>query len=107
MKLNVNHGIPASPYFMIVQPLRRYEEPLLYNPQKVIVELSDPKSKENINAELFSVWTFDEQTFEKANDFALLTYGVSASQLKNVLLDKYPELKKDFRVQYWLLKRLK
>lgn len=106
MTISIAHGVNTSPYFTIIQPRNKFDEPIIDRTDKPIVELRDPKSKAIVNAELVDAWTMDAESFDKFNGMALLTYGMPAAELKNILLERYPQLKSEFTVQYWLLKRI-
>jgi hypothetical protein len=105
MELTIKHGISKNEFFLIAQPKRRYEESRL-GADKPIITLEDPKTGNPIKTELYEYWTATSEQFEEMNALALLAYGWPAKQLKQHLVNKYPELNENFVVEYWLLKRL-
>ncbi len=105
MTLKVDQGISANKFFLIVQPKRQYPESRSGEP-KPIVELTDPKTTEVVKAELYTWWPMNEKEFLTADAFCHLAYGYSAGILHRELKKKYPELQKEFAVEYWLLKRI-
>ena len=106
MIIKLTHGIPTSPFFIIAQPVREYKEPRFYQPEKTVVELTDPKSKCLNRAEAEALWTFEKNDVVNVNAFCKLAYGVDGKELYNIMLAKYSEMKDGDPIEFWLLKRL-
>lgn len=105
MTIKIKHGIPKHPYFIIAQPKRSYEESRT-SENKPIIELTDPITNDLIKAELQDYWTVPADDFESMRALALMAYGYHPADLKQKLLEKYPELRQNFIIEYWLLKRI-
>lgn len=106
MLIKIQHGIPQSNYFIIAQPKREYNEPRIGIKDATMVKMTDPKSKEPTDAILVDTWTMEMKELEEMNSLALLAYGITGAQLKTLMLQKYPELNQNSKVEYWLMKRL-
>lgn len=98
--------MPVTSYFIIAQPKCKYDEPRIDRVDKPIVTLNDAKKKKAYQAELIDLWTVEEKDFDAMNAISLMAYGMTASKLKVHMLEKYPQLKEEFEIEYWLLKRL-
>ncbi len=106
MEIEIKHGISTNKFIVIVQPKRRYQEARLSDEKRTIVILEDPKTGNKVKTELYDYWTVQEGDFEEMNGLAYLAYGWPANELKPLLLKQYPELRNNFIVEYWLLKRI-
>ena len=105
MTIKIQHGSPNNDYFIIAQPRREYQEPRIG--ASPVVEMTDPKNKKLVTKAVFiSMWPVSMDDFEKMNGFSMLAYGISAVELKKAMFHKYPELKENSTIEYWLLKRL-
>jgi hypothetical protein len=106
MIIEIEHGLPNSTFFLIVQPIKTYSEPKIGDGKnKTIVDLKHPTTGEIARAELCAVCKTDENDFMHMEIFSRLAYGCSPAYLLKNLIAKYPELAKKFEVEYWLLKR--
>jgi hypothetical protein len=104
MTITIDHGLPNSPYFLIAQPKRSYDEPRGCNGE-TIVNLQF--NKQIIKTAYFSCLQFDIREIQNYNAISLLAYGINAEKLKEELIKKYPELEKPGAlVEYWILKRV-
>lgn len=103
MEIEINQGIPQHAYFTICKPKVRYDAPL--EPGKTIVKMTNPKTGEKYEAVYYGHWPLKEEEFDSSNGFAMLAYGCSANFLKPKLRELYPELRTEFNVEYWLLKK--
>jgi hypothetical protein len=107
MVIQIKHGPPNSPYFIIAQPKRQYDKPRIGTDDICFIEMDDPKgNSEKTEAKLVDMWSVHFDDFERMNGLALLAYGIAATELKEAMLKKYPELKENPIVEYWLLRRL-
>lgn len=103
----IQHAIPNSSYFAIVQPgsNKTYDQ-IKKDQYGKTFDLEDPKDKKVHKAIFYDTWiyTMDELTF--ATGFVLLALGVSVQQLKTKLIEKYPELtNKGSKVEFWLMRK--
>ena len=103
--ININHGLPQSPYFVIAQVKKTYGFARTEG-DSTIVNLTDPKTKQPIKATLEGVWTMDKKEFLRSKAFSLLAYGCDPSHIYKGIMDKNPDLKDGFEVEYWLLKKM-
>ena len=108
MTIEINHGIPQSQFFFIAQPKRLYDEPkLVESGPKTIVEFMDPQTGEHLmKAELWDICTMNEYDFLHTSMLGRAAYGCPPQFLKEEMIKRYPELEKEFTIEYWLLKRL-
>ena len=107
MIINIKHGRPNSSFFIVAYPKCNYDEPRIDTKEKPNVELEDPDDATKIiKAQLWDIWTMEEKDFKNCDGLARLAYGCSAEFLKKNMMEKYPQLNKEFIVEYWLLKRL-
>jgi hypothetical protein len=107
MELTIQHGKPNSPFFLVVYPKRTYSEPRIDTKELPIIELQDPDHPDQIlKANLWDIWSFNEEQFMEMNGLARLAYGCTPAKLKDKLLQKFPELLNEFKVEYWLLKSI-
>jgi|WetSurMetagenome_2_1015567.scaffolds.fasta_scaffold485747_2 hypothetical protein len=108
MNIQIKHGIPNHNFFIVAQPKRSYDEARIGTENKPIVTLTDPKNPENIiSAELYDYWTISsEREFIEMDGFSFMAYGVSATVLKSQLMERYPELRQNFIIEYWLLRKI-
>jgi hypothetical protein len=103
--ININHGLPQTPYFIIAQPKKEWGYARTEG-EKTIVNLTDPKNNQVSKAELHAFWTMDKKEFLHSQGFCKLAYGCEPKFLYDNFMAKNPELKDGFEVEYWLLKRI-
>ena len=105
--IQVKHGKPNSPFFIIIHPKRDWNFIRFSDTDFTIVELIDPRdSTKVIKAELHTFWDINEQSFFNLAGLCKLAYERTPEDLYPILLNKYPELKNKFELEYWLLKRI-
>ena len=104
MKDLIFHAIPQHDYFAIAVPQPWLKKSIDSNGDTVI--LKDPKSATEKRCEIVDMWTFDLDDFSKMNGFSLLTYGIPAAKMVNILKTKYPEINDKNLVRFILLKKL-
>lgn len=104
MEIEIKQGIPKHNFFVVAVPKVTFEEPLV--PGQTKVKMVNPSTNEITDAVYVAHWDkMDEKEFSIANSFCILAYGCSPRFIVPKLLDQYPDLKENFSVQYWLLKK--
>lgn len=103
MNIKISQELPKQDFFLLAQPKATYPE---NRSNQSIVTITDPYSKNVIKAQFYDMWTVDEHDFDHMSGFALLAYGIEPFKLKEKLIEDYPQLKKNFIVEYWLLKKI-
>lgn len=107
MTIEINHGEPKTPYFVIAQPKRTYNEPRGGMPRPVVVFKDEKTGSVLFKAEFHGNINYTMDELVKSNTLPLLAYGCKADFLKEHLIKKYPELNKpDAIVEFWILKRI-
>lgn len=104
MKDLIFHGIPQHNYFAIAVPQPWLKKSVDKDGETVI--LKDPKTSTEKRCEIVEMWTFNLDEFSKMNGFSLLTYGMPAAKMANILRTKYPEINDNNVVRFILLKKL-
>jgi hypothetical protein len=105
MIIEIDHGLPQSKFFLIIQPRKQYDEPKIPETgSRNIVELKDINTGQVTKAELCGICSISEYDFMNMEIFSRLAYGCSPVFLKKQLIKRYPELEKEFAAEYWLLK---
>ena len=104
MKDLIFHGIPQHDYFAIAVPQPWLKKSSDRSGDTVI--LKDPKSSTEKRCEIMDMWTFTLDEFSNMNGFSLLTYGIPAAKMANILKTKYPEINDNNVVRFILLKKL-
>jgi len=104
MKEKISHGIPQHDYFAIALPMTWLKKSIDTSGDTVM--LVDPKTEQESRCEIIDMWTFDLSDFSKMDGFSLLTYGIPAAKMVNILKLKYPEIEDRNMVRFILLKRL-
>ena len=104
MKDLIFHGIPQHNYFAIAVPQPWLKKSIDKDGETVI--LKDPKTATERRCEIVEMWTFNLDEFSKMNGFSLLTYGMPAAKMANILRTKYPEINDKNVVRFILLKKL-
>jgi len=104
MKDLIFHAIPQHDYFAIAVPQPWLKKSINNNGNTVI--LKDPKSSTEKRCEIMEMWTFTLDEFSMMNAFSLLTYGIPAAKMVNILRAKYPEINESNVVRFILLKKL-
>lgn len=107
--MNIQHGIPAHPYFAICQP-PSVGVPNIMRPdqgtEKPVYELQDPKTGQTVKAELQDVATVTLDELERGTCWSLLLYGLEAKKLTKVLQQRYPEIEETKTIHILFLKKL-
>jgi hypothetical protein len=104
MEIKINQGIPQHSFFAIAKPREIYDEPLVRG--ETIIKLVDPNTNEVTNAIYYGHWRMKENEFDIARGLAMLITGNSPKKLKPKLIEKYPQLKYEFIVDYWVLQKI-
>jgi len=104
MKEKIFHGIPQLNYFAIALPVSWLKKSIDTKEDTVI--LIDPKTDVENRCQIVDMWTFDLNDFSIMDGFSLLTYGIPAAKMVNILKIKYPEIQDNNVVRFILLKRL-
>jgi len=104
MREIIFHGIPRHDYFAIALPISWLKKSIDTQGETVI--LRDPKTDTEHRCEIVDMWTFDLDEFSTMDGFSLLTYGIPAAKMVNILKIKYPEIEDRNMVRFILLKRL-
>lgn len=104
MKDLIFHAIPQHDYFAIAVPKPWLKKSIDSSGDTVI--LKDPKSATEKRCEIIDMWDFELEDFSKMNGFSLLTYGIPAAKMANILRTKYPEINDKNVVRFILLKKL-
>ena len=104
MKDLIFHAIPQHDYFAIAVPQPWLKKSIDSSGDTVI--LKDPKSTIENRCEIIDMWDFELEDFSKMNGFSLLTYGIPAAKMANILRAKYPEINDKNLVRFILLKKL-
>ena len=99
----ISHGIPKSNFFCIALPENSLSKFERINNNEVI-ELKDPKTEDIIKAEIHDIWTYPIHFLP--DSLSKLAYGITGSQLQNVMLKRYTEFNKIQNVEYILLKKI-
>lgn len=104
MRETIIHGIPRHDYFAIALPVTWLKKSIDKAGETVI--LKDPKTDAENRCEIIEMWTFDVDEFSSMDGFSLLTYGIRAKKMVNILKTKYPEIEQNNVVRFVLLKKL-
>lgn len=104
MKDLIFHAIPQPNHFAIAVPQSWLKKSIDKDGETVI--LKDPKTAVEKRCEIAEMWTFNMDDFSKMNAFSLLTYGIPAAKMANILRTKYPEINESNMVRFILLKKL-
>jgi len=104
MKDLIFHAIPQHDFFAIAVPQPWLKKSIDSSGDTVI--LKDPKSATEKRCEIMEMWNFTLDEFSKMNGFSLLTYGIPAAKMVNILRTKYPEINESNMVRFILLKKL-
>jgi len=104
MKEKIFHGIPQHDYFAIALPITWLKKSIDATGDTVL--LIDPKTEVERRCEIVDMWTFDLSDFSIMDGFSLLTYGIPAAKMVNILKIKYPEIEERNMVRFILLKKL-
>jgi hypothetical protein len=103
MKDLIFHAIPQHDYFAIAVPQSWLKKSIDSSGDTVI--LKDPKSSIEKRCEIMEMWSFTLDEFSMMNAFSLLTYGIPAAKMVNILRAKYPEINDENKVRFILLKK--
>jgi len=106
MTLTIDQGIPAQKYFMIALPHKGNNERVSLDPSKpkTVYEMKNPRSGEKTKAELNSYYVWD--LYDIPESWCLLSYGIGSEKLVPLLIEKYPELNSNPKVEFLVLKKL-
>lgn len=105
MNYQISQGVPKHGFFALAQPHNGINGRISLDPDKpkCEIECRHPRTGDITKAELIELLTFP--LVDIPDGLSLLTYGVKAEKLIDLLLARYPEFKTNPQVEFLLLKR--